>query len=346
VATPSLHDRLSGVLLGTAVGDALGLPMEGMSARAVARAFPRLDRYFLLGRTGFVSDDTEQTALVAQSLARHSASRERCVRAFRRALLAWFLRLPWGIGFGTLRACLRIALGLAKTGVASAGNGAAMRAAVVGVFFRDDPVARRAFTEDLARVTHTDPRAVAGAHFVAELAARAALHDEAEGRGEIVEAALGAIAEPSLRDAIERARQVAADGVSVETASRTLGSSGYVVHSVAIAVFTFLRFGHDPGLAIAETVRAGGDTDSNAAIVGAWTGALHGQSALPSHLIADLHDGPFGPAHLRALAADLESARRGEVGSRAGYSWLGALARNLALYPVVLVHAFGVLFRR
>lgn len=346
VAAPSFHDRLSGVLLGTAIGDALGLPMEGMSARAVGRAFPRLDRYFLFGKTGFVSDDTEQTALVAQSLARHPASRERCVRAFRRSLLGWFLRLPWGIGFGTLRACLRIAIGLAKSGVASAGNGAAMRAAVVGVFFRDDPAARRAFSDDLARVTHSDPRAVAGAHLVAELAARAALCDEVEPRGHILDAAIGAIAEPSLREAIERARRLAADGVSVEIAARTLGNTGFVIHSVAIAAFCFLRFGHDPELAIAETIRAGGDTDTNAAIVGAWMGALHGQHALPARLLADLHDGPFGPTHLRALAAALESSRRGETWAQVDYSWLRALARNLALYPVVMLHAIGVVFRR
>jgi ADP-ribosyl-[dinitrogen reductase] hydrolase len=133
-----LSERLRGVLLGTAVGDALGLPMEGMSAPAIARSFPRLNRFQLLGRRGFVSDDTEQSALVAESLLRAQGSRPAFERAFRRALLGWFLRLPWGIGWGTLRACARIALGLQQSGVSSAGNGAAMRAAVVGVALRED----------------------------------------------------------------------------------------------------------------------------------------------------------------------------------------------------------------
>jgi ADP-ribosylglycohydrolase len=64
-------DRLAGTLLGTAPGDALGLPAEGLSARPISRMFGRIDRFRLLGGTGFVSDDTEQAALVAQSLARH-----------------------------------------------------------------------------------------------------------------------------------------------------------------------------------------------------------------------------------------------------------------------------------
>jgi len=39
-----LRDRIAGTLLGTALGDALGLPCEGMSAKRIARRFGRLDR--------------------------------------------------------------------------------------------------------------------------------------------------------------------------------------------------------------------------------------------------------------------------------------------------------------
>src|SRR3954463_298863 len=101
----ALTDRLAGTLLGTALGDALGLPAEGMTARAIARRFGRVDRFRLLGRTGFVSDDTEQAALVAQVLARNPDALARCMRAFRRSLLGWFCRLPWGVGMATIRSC-------------------------------------------------------------------------------------------------------------------------------------------------------------------------------------------------------------------------------------------------
>jgi ADP-ribosyl-[dinitrogen reductase] hydrolase len=164
-------DRLAGTLLGTALGDALGLPCEGMSARAIARRFGAVDRFRLLGETGFVSDDTEQAALVAQSLARHPEDPDACVRAFRRSLLGWFCRLPWGVGSATVRSCVRIGLGVSPSGVMSAGNGAAMRAAVVGTYFQDRPDRRRVFGRALAKVTHRDERAVEGAHYVAEVAA-------------------------------------------------------------------------------------------------------------------------------------------------------------------------------
>ena len=77
----------------------------------------------------------------------------------------------------------------------------------------------------------------------------------------------------------------------------------------------------------------GGDTDSYGAILGAWLGAARGEAALPAQLVADLHDGPFGPTHLRVLAT---AAATGQPPPR--YSAAAALLRNLALYPVVLAH--------
>src|SRR5208337_1577747 len=41
------------------------------------------------------------------------------------------------IGLATLRSCVRMGLGVSPSGVVSAGNGVAMRAAIVGVFFHD-----------------------------------------------------------------------------------------------------------------------------------------------------------------------------------------------------------------
>ena len=134
-----LKDRLIGTLLGTALGDALGLPAERMSPGAIQRRFGRVDRFRLFGRTGVVSDDTEQTVLSAQSLVRHPADLDCCVEAFRKSLLGWFCRLPWGIGRATLRSCLRIALGIHPSGVRSAGSGAAMRAAILGTSSTTNP---------------------------------------------------------------------------------------------------------------------------------------------------------------------------------------------------------------
>ncbi len=337
---PLLTDRLIGTLLGTALGDALGLPAEGMSPRAIRRRFGRIDRFRLLGRTGFVSDDTEQSALVAQSLARHPDDPDRCVRAFRRALLGWFCRLPWGIGWGTLRSCVRIAMGISPSGVKSAGNGAAMRAAILGAFFHDRPEAREAFGRAVAQVTHRDDRAVEGALYVAELAAACVRGTRDTPRESLQSEARRVVHHPQLASALDRACDLASRGVDSAEAAEACGTSGFVIHTAAFATFVFLRYGDDPMRAISEAIHAGGDTDSIGAIVGGWMGALHGTDALPGDLIARIHDGPFGPSHLRALGAALAEIRGGTQGPVPSYSTIAALTRNLALYPVVLAHGF------
>ncbi len=338
------YDRIAGTLLGTALGDALGLPAEGMSAPAITRRFGRVDRFHLLGSIGFVSDDTEQSALLAQCLARHPDDLDRCVRAFRRSLLGWFCRLPWGIGWATVRACVRIGLGLDRSGVVSAGNGAAMRSAIVGAFFDDQPRDREQFARALAEVTHRDPRAVQGALYVAELAAECA-RSPPDTRPEVCQRqARRCVTVAPLGEAIDRARDLAESGASTQDAAVACGTSGFVLHSVPLATFGFLRFGSDPLLALTELISAGGDTDSTAAILGAWLGALHGAAALPAALIDRIHDGPFGPTHLRALADCLVKVRDGASAPVPRYSATAALARNLLLYPVILGHGLRRLF--
>lgn len=310
------------VLLGVALGDALGLPCEGLSADAIAHRFGRVDRFHLLGRTGFVSDDAEQAALVAECLAWHPDDPTACARRFRRELLAWTLRLPWGSGASSLRAALRVALGMRESGVPSAGNGAAMRAAVIGARFRDDAEKRRAFGVALARTTHTDVRAVEGALFVADLVAVGHLE------------ARRAVGDHDLAASLDQASSLAGRGATTPEAARALGTSGYVVSSVSLALFSYLRFGHDSLLALQEAISAGGDTDSIAAILGGWLGAKHGEAGLPAHLVSSLAGGFAGPTHMRALARSLDS---GAPPPR--FSRVGAFARNLALWPVVLFHA-------
>jgi ADP-ribosylglycohydrolase len=137
-----------------------------------------------------------------------------------------------------------------------------------------------------------------------------------------------------LRAAIERAIEAAIRRESTAVAATELGTTGFVMHTIPFATFCFVRDADDPVAAIRSAIRAGGDTDSIGAIVGAWSGALHGAHALPADLISQLHDGPFGPTHLRALAARLADGSM----PPARYSWPFAMFRNLALFPVVLAH--------
>lgn len=166
--------RLAGVLLGTALGDSLGLPYEGMSRRRTRRRIGNAPlRQRFLGGRGMVSDDTEHACLVGLALARCEGDVAVFQRELARELRCWFLALPAGLGWGTLRAMVKLCLGCSpeRSGVSSAGNGACMRAPLIGAFAAHDDRLLVDLVRVSTRVTHRDPRAEQGALAVARAAA-------------------------------------------------------------------------------------------------------------------------------------------------------------------------------
>lgn len=70
---PSLRERFVGCLLGGAIGDALGAPVEFLSWREIERGFgPNGIRTFAsaYGGTGRITDDTQMTLFTAEGLIR------------------------------------------------------------------------------------------------------------------------------------------------------------------------------------------------------------------------------------------------------------------------------------
>ncbi|MEM6531764.1 MAG: ADP-ribosylglycohydrolase family protein [Myxococcota bacterium] len=323
------EDRYAGALLGLAVGDALGLAVEGMSRAQIERRYGRIAHYRIVEDIGYVSDDTEQTVLLLSCLLDEGDDLERTIRAFRRSLRGWFLRGPLGAGRATLGACLRITVGIHNSGRSSAGNGSAMRAPALALRFPVDAQRRSYFGRAAARVTHVDPRATEGALYTAELTAECLQHGTSVDRQRLVGRAMGVVRDARLKNALQRASAASDD----ERRYRELPRSGYVVDTLAAATAEFLRHGHDPSLAISEAVNNGGDTDTIAAIVGAWVGALHGAHALPEDWVECLEDGPYGRAHLLALAR--AAVDRTHSPPLNGFSaWL----RNLSLAPLLVFH--------
>ncbi|MGE5635610.1 MAG: ADP-ribosylglycohydrolase family protein, partial [Nocardioidaceae bacterium] len=151
-------DRARGALLGAFVGDALGMPFEGMPPASIPE---RVEMENARRGRGTYTDDTQMTIALAESLVEHgSVDVDRLGRAFVDAC-----DLERGYGAGTLRA-----LGLIRAGVppleaaarsfggrGSLGNGAAMRVAPVAVAFAADPARVRAQAELSALVTHAHP---------------------------------------------------------------------------------------------------------------------------------------------------------------------------------------------
>ena len=354
-------DRLAGCLLGTAVGDALGLPRENLSPRRAARLFPGPVRHGLLpfpsgrpvrfGWGGMVSDDAEHTALSALALLEEPADPDRFAAALARRLRRWLAAGPAGAGKATLTACAKLWLGVPpdRSGVHSAGNGPVMRAAVLGAFFADDPDRRGAFVAASARLTHTDPRAVAGAQTIAHAAALASSDRAGDGPAAFA-ALLGELKEPELRAVLERAAAALARGADGPALAAALdwprgGPSGFVLHTVPAVLWAWLSGPPDDlrgGVERALTL--GGDADSTAAAVGALAGCTGGAAAVPADWLAGLWEWPRGEPWLRRCAAALadaaESGAPDPAAVRALRVPVGATpVRNGLFLAAVLAHA-------
>lgn len=338
------EDQLTGVLLGTAIGDALGLPYEGLPSSCVREGDPEAYNFSLFFGRGIVSDDTELSALLAQSILKSRGDDRLLVRHFRYALLGWFLRLPWGIGLGTLGSCFRILIGLKKTGSheGSAGNGAAMRAAILGVYFNDDRERRTTVGRAVAEITHLDGRAVEGALFVAEVAALLSSEEFGKDPFKIIKEANRSVKNSPLWVAVDTARDLAERDRNLDEAVKILGNTGYVVHTVGLVTFCFLRYNGNVKNALLNIISAGGDTDTNAAILGAWFGAECGHGCLPTTLLNKLQGGPFGREHLKSLGMEL--AKPADQSSCPRYSWVYALVRNIMMFPIVILAGLRIVF--
>jgi len=345
-----VRDRLAGILLGTAVGDALGLPAEGLRPDRSRRLWPGPRRHrFLFGR-GMLSDDTEHAFFVGQALLENPHDPKAFQRALAWRLRWWFLGLPAGIGKATLRACVKLCLGFppSRSGVHSAGNGAAMRVALIGGYFHDDDEALDRFARTSTQLTHTDPRAATGALAVARLAAWAIGRDASQPPEAVDLIRMLASLAPDdaeWRDVTERLEAAFVAEMSVSAFADSLGLqkgvTGYVYHTVPVAVYAWLRHYGDFRATLEAVLDCGGDTDTVGAIAGALAGATSGGSNIPSDWIDRIWDWPRSVALLRKLVDRLaiQKAEGGPLGS-VSYFWPGVVPRNLLFLLVVLLHGF------
>lgn len=315
-----IESTLEGCLLGTAAGDALGLAAEGLTPTRQRRLFPEMTDYQLLGGRGWISDDTDHAVLTLVALEASQGQPEEFRRLMRRGLRRWFWTLPPGIGFATLRAGLKLTLGLPRSGVFSAGNGPAMRAPVIAAWTYGE---RSALLEPLVRisteVTHTDPKAYYGSLILGR-----ATHQLRDGQVD-AEALLTGVEDADCQAIVRNvlARPERSPEELCEELGFHKGVTGYICHTLAVVLQAVVRPGISLEQSVIDTVRCGGDADSTAALVGGVLGAVHGPEAVPERWRMGLRDWPLAGGRLSSLA-------RGQSGEPA---YAAQLARNLVIGP-------------
>ncbi len=344
---PDTHDAIVGSLLGCALGDSIGLPFEGVSARRIERLNPGpLQQRLLFGR-GMMSDDTEHSCFVAQALIASGGEADGFGRNLAWRLRWWFLALPAGIGLGTLRSALKLWLGFPYThsGVNSAGNGPMMRSAILGAWANDDARLRECLVAICSRITHADPRAERAAQVIAAATALALRRESIAPAEATRYFAAWMEADDELKSLVEGVVRSAEAGESARrfcsANNMEKGVSGYCYSTLAVVLQIWLRHYDDIEAAITEAVRCGGDTDTVAAIVGGMVGARAGRDGLPRTWLARLTDWPRSVAWIESLGDRLHRCKvEGRRDRPPTVFFPFALTRNLLFMLIVLAHGF------
>lgn len=345
-----MQDSFAGVILGTAVGDALGLPREGLTPRRASKMFgAKVKHRFLFGR-GMLSDDTEHTCLVAKALLSSNGDPKRFARLLGWKLRFWLLGLPAGIGLATLRSILKLWFGFSpqSSGVYSAGNGPAMRSAVIGVCFASDPQQMERYVRACTTITHTDPKAFQGALLIASAAAYATTHPgELFAAEKCLQTLLPLARDEQLKQYMGLLQKALAAKESPQRLAGKMelkeGVTGYINHTVPLALFCWLRWPHNYKRSVSEMIRLGGDADTTAAITGALAGISCGVSGIPKDWLKRIFDWPNTVASMNQLAQNLCAMSQQKQFSTAGINpalWPIVLVRNLFFLVIVLAHGF------
>jgi ADP-ribosylglycohydrolase len=183
-AAPATVERYQGAILGCALGDAVGAWCERRpadEARDFAKYFVREFDFSKIGthhhgmRFGQYTDDTQLTRELSLSLIDEGGFvpedfADRIANAFAKDEVV-------GYGGATQEAAVRLIDGTpwneSGTPPPRAGNGAAMRAGPIGLFFYNDTEVLIKAAADQAIITHTAPMSVAAAVAVATATAMA-----------------------------------------------------------------------------------------------------------------------------------------------------------------------------
>lgn len=282
---------MSSVLLGTAIGDALGMPFETKLSNDPllvnwdGKTFLPCAHHKL--NASQWTDDTQLSIEVAESLIEnHGFNPDDLSKRYVDWMVSGRAR---GWGKTTLMAITNLINGKhwSESGVpGSYGNGTAMRSAPFGVYFRNDLQSLINICKIDSAITHASEEAEAGSIAIALATAYAINKDTENLLGKLWQA---------LPDSKVKSMVYSLDSlidspyIKPDQALRVIGTKGDVRQTVPAALYCFLKFDnyHD---AVVAAIRAGGDTDTTAAIVGALFGAKLGMRAIDPSLISAVED--------------------------------------------------------
>lgn len=345
------NDSMLRLFLGTAVGDAMGLPRENLSPKRSVKLFgatiqPALIVIPKLTRFSVCSDDTEHLWITADALLRSQNSPELFSQFLSHNMKKWFLSVPVGAGKASLKASIKLLLGISpsRSGVYSAGNGPAMRAPIIGACFANDSEKLDQFLKISTRMTHIDPEAEEGAWVIAQAAAL--LRREVLNQAPIADyfkVILPQIKSLPLKTSLQLAYEYLSLGKSFHDYLCALGLdqkgiSGYIGHTVPAVIYAWLYYFGDYQKGITAIILAGGDSDTTAAILGALMGmSINDAKSIPEAWLGGIYNAPISVQKLIQMSEAVSNQNMAKIPKISwGLQWL----RNVMLLIIVLLHGF------
>jgi ADP-ribosyl-[dinitrogen reductase] hydrolase len=276
--TPAQNDRAIGAMLGMAVGDALGAGYEFGPALPLSTPVEMIGGGPFDWAPGEWTDDTSMAFPLIEELAgggdlRTEESLDRVVARWS----AWQatskdvgnqIRSVFGrAGANPTAAALRESAAAFTAGnPRAAGNGSLMRTAPIAIGYVHDYVAMGDATRAVSQLTHPDSDAVDACVIWNRLIVEAILHGELRLKWVL----------PGVSGSLWTERFAEAEaGMPIDFAN-----NGWVVHALQ-AAWSALTHTDNYADAVRLCIRAGGDTDTVAAIAGALAGARYGAASIP-----------------------------------------------------------------
>lgn len=341
-------ENIFGCLLGTAVGDALGLSCEGMSKQRQLKLFSDINRYHFFFNKGMISDDTEHICMTAQALIESGGDVTKFSKSLGWKLRFWLLGLPAGIGLATLKSIIKLWLGFSpnNSGVFSAGNGPAMRSPIIGVCYGNDMAKVKELVLASTLITHTDPKAFYGSLAVALAAYMSSKcvdnNVDCQEYFSKLEDLIGKDKKEFL-DLINKTTNSVLTNQTTEEFAKDLGIgnyvSGYIYHTVPVVLHCWLMNQNDYKTAIQEVIRCGGDTDTTAAILGAIIGSRVKKEGMPQAWIDNLFEWPRSVNWIEKVSEKLSFVCLNSIIDKpVPLSIIGVFIRNIFFMLIVIIH--------
>jgi ADP-ribosyl-[dinitrogen reductase] hydrolase len=264
--------RARAALLGMALGDALGAPVEFMTAGEIRAKYGVLQEMvgggWLRLKPGQVTDDTEMALCIARALA---ASGGWSLTAIADNFAGWLKGKPVDVGDTCRRGIRRYLLKGELAGPYNewdAGNGAVMRMAPVALFTLGDPSLLEQCSVAQARLTHNHP--VSDAACVSY--------------GHLLQLAIAGYSRMRL---LREVNGLIAAFPTFRYDPYPGLATGYVVDTMQTVFHHFFRSRTFEECVVA-TVNQGGDADTTGAIAGGLAGAYYGLERLPRRWLKKL----------------------------------------------------------